>query len=166
MNNLSIIVARGKNNEIGRDNTLIWHLPDDLKFFRSKTNGKTIVMGYNTFKSLPHMLPNRNHVVLTHKNITIEKYNENNEIEKTVEIKNKNDVNKLFEICDKISLDQDETTENLWIKSDIVVNLQNGLTLFLQEGLDDYCFYKTEDISCTIKTPEGLLDFVNNALKD
>lgn len=100
------------------------------------------------------------------KNITIEKYNENNEIEKTVEIKNKNDVNKLFEICDKISLDQDETTENLWIKSDIVVNLQNGLTLFLQEGLDDYCFYKTEDISCTIKTPEGLLDFVNNALKD
>ena len=72
MNNLSIIVARGKNNEIGRDNTLIWHLPDDLKFFRIKTNGKTIVMGYNTFKSLPHMLPNRNHVVLTHKNISIE----------------------------------------------------------------------------------------------
>lgn len=72
MNNLSIIVARGKNNEIGRNNTLIWHLPDDLKFFKSKTNGKTIVMGYNTFKSLPHMLPNRNHVVLTHKDITIE----------------------------------------------------------------------------------------------
>ncbi|MGN1271506.1 MAG: hypothetical protein ACI4UX_06095 [Clostridia bacterium] len=100
------------------------------------------------------------------KNITIEKYNENNEIEKTVEIKNKNDVNKLFEICDKISLDQDETTKNLGIKTNIVVNLQNGLTLSLQEGLDDYCFYKTEDISCTIKTPEGLLDFVNNALKD
>ena len=87
-------------------------------------------------------------------------------IEKTVEIKNKNDVNKLFEICDKISLDQDETTKNLGIKTNIVVNLQNGLTLSLQEGLDDYCFYKTEDISCTIKTPEGLLDFVNNALKD
>ena len=53
MNTLTIIAAIGKNNELGYKNDLIWHLPDDLKFFKEKTTGKTIVMGYNTFLSLP-----------------------------------------------------------------------------------------------------------------
>lgn len=65
MNTLSIIAAIGKNNELGYKNDLIWHLPDDLKFFKEKTTGKTIVMGYNTFLSLPKLLPNRKHIVLS-----------------------------------------------------------------------------------------------------
>lgn len=65
MNTLTIIAAIGKNNELGYKNDLIWHLPDDLKFFREKTTGKTIVMGYNTFLSLPKLLPNRKHIVLS-----------------------------------------------------------------------------------------------------
>lgn len=61
----SIIAAIGKNRELGKNNDLIWSLPGDLKFFRNITSGHTIVMGRNTFDSLPGMLPNRKHIVLT-----------------------------------------------------------------------------------------------------
>lgn len=61
----SIIAAIGKNNELGANNKLIWDLPNDLKFFKEKTNGKTIIMGRKTFESLPRILPNRTHVVLS-----------------------------------------------------------------------------------------------------
>lgn len=62
---LSIIVATAHNNVIGKDNTLIWHLPNDLKYFKELTTGKTIIMGRKTFESLPMILPKRKHVVLT-----------------------------------------------------------------------------------------------------
>ena len=65
MKNLSLIVAIGKNNEIGKDNKLLWYIPEDLKFFKEHTTGKTILMGSNTFYSLPKLLPNRHHIVLT-----------------------------------------------------------------------------------------------------
>ena len=61
----SIIAAIGKNRELGKDNDLIWSLPGDLKFFRNTTSGHTIIMGRNTFDSLPRMLPNRKHIVLS-----------------------------------------------------------------------------------------------------
>ncbi|MDD2435529.1 MAG: dihydrofolate reductase [Bacilli bacterium] len=60
-----MIAAIGANNELGKDNKLIWSLPNDLKFFRKKTMNQIIVMGRKTFESLPKMLPNRKHVVLT-----------------------------------------------------------------------------------------------------
>jgi len=62
---LSIIVAIANNNVIGKDNSLIWHLPEDLKRFKDITTGKTIIMGRKTFESLPCILPNRHHIVLT-----------------------------------------------------------------------------------------------------
>lgn len=62
---LSMIAAVGKNNELGKDNDLIWYLPNDLKFFKNITTGKTIIMGRKTFESLPKMLPNRKHIVLS-----------------------------------------------------------------------------------------------------
>lgn len=71
MVNVSLIAAIGENNELGKENDLIWHLPGDLKFFKNITMGKDIVMGSNTFYSLPRMLPNRRHIVLTSKNIEI-----------------------------------------------------------------------------------------------
>ena len=49
---LSIIVAKAKNNVIGKDNQLIWHLPEDLKRFKELTTGHTIIMGRKTFESL------------------------------------------------------------------------------------------------------------------
>lgn len=61
---LSIIVAKASNNVIGKDNNLIWHLPEDLKRFKKLTTGHTIIMGRKTFESLGRILPNRKHVIL------------------------------------------------------------------------------------------------------
>lgn len=76
---LSIIVAVAKNNVIGKDNQLIWHLPEDLKRFKEITSGHTIIMGRKTFESLGRVLPNRKHIILCNdadlnindKNVTI-----------------------------------------------------------------------------------------------
>lgn len=65
------IAAKGKNNELGKDNTLIWHLKEDMKFFRTQTKGHTIVMGRKTFDSLPGMLPKRKHIVISRSNPTL-----------------------------------------------------------------------------------------------
>ncbi|MBK7920851.1 dihydrofolate reductase [Veillonella sp. YH-vei2232] len=62
---LALIVAVAHNRVIGKDNTLIWHLPNDLKFFKEKTTGHVIIMGRKTFESLPFLLPNREHWVIT-----------------------------------------------------------------------------------------------------
>lgn len=61
---LSIIVAKAKNNVIGKDNSLIWHLPEDLKRFKTLTTGHNIIMGRRTFESLGRVLPSRYHVIL------------------------------------------------------------------------------------------------------
>lgn len=60
-----IIAAIAKNNALGKDNQLIWHLPADLKRFKSITSGQTVVMGRKTFESLGKALPNRKNVVIT-----------------------------------------------------------------------------------------------------
>ena len=62
---LSIIVAVAANGVIGKDNQLIWHLSDDLKWFKKCTMGKPIIMGRKTFESLPGLLPGRTHFVLS-----------------------------------------------------------------------------------------------------
>lgn len=72
MAKLIIIAAIGKNRELGKDNGLIWRFKEDMKFFKENTIGHKIVMGYNTFKSLPRLLPERSHIVLTHQDLNIE----------------------------------------------------------------------------------------------
>ena len=62
---LSIIVAKAKNNIIGKDNKMIWHLPEDLKHFKELTTGHTIIMGRKTFESLGKPLPNRKHIIFS-----------------------------------------------------------------------------------------------------
>lgn len=62
---ITIIAAVGKNRELGKNGDLIWHIPEDLKYFKEKTMGKTIIMGKNTFNSLPKLLPGRKHVILS-----------------------------------------------------------------------------------------------------
>lgn len=65
---LTIIVAAGEDNAIGKDNDLIWHLKDDLKHFKKLTSGHHIIMGRKTFESFPKPLPNRTHIVITRQN--------------------------------------------------------------------------------------------------
>ena len=62
---LSLIVAKAKNNTIGKDNHLLWHIPDDLRRFKERTTGHTIIMGRKTFESLEKVLPNRKHVIFS-----------------------------------------------------------------------------------------------------
>lgn len=68
MPRLALIAAMGRNHVIGRDNQLPWHLPEDLKYFRSMTWGKPIVMGRKTFDSLGRPLPGRTNIVITGQN--------------------------------------------------------------------------------------------------
>jgi len=64
---LSLIVATTKEGVIGKEGTLIWRIPTDLKYFKKMTMGKKMIMGRKTFESLPGILPGREHIVLTRK---------------------------------------------------------------------------------------------------
>ena len=66
MKTFSIIVAIAENNAIGKNNQLLWHIPDDLKRFKKITTGHPVIMGKNTYLSLPvRPLPNRTNIILT-----------------------------------------------------------------------------------------------------
>ena len=65
---LTIIAAASENNALGKDNQLVWHLPDDFKRFKSLTSEHYIVMGRKTFESFPKPLPNRTHIIITRQN--------------------------------------------------------------------------------------------------
>ncbi|MCA9364720.1 MAG: dihydrofolate reductase [Candidatus Moranbacteria bacterium] len=67
MNNpkVSIVAAIGKNRELGKDNSLLWQIPEDLKRFKRLTSGHVIVMGEKTFHSIGRPLPHRTNVVLS-----------------------------------------------------------------------------------------------------
>lgn len=65
---ISIIVAVAENNVIGKDNSLIWKLPADMKYFKDKTNGHCIITGRKNYESIPEKfrpLPNRTNIVIT-----------------------------------------------------------------------------------------------------
>lgn len=62
---ITMIAAAAENNALGKDNDLVWHLPDDFKRFKKLTTGHHILMGRKTFESFPKLLPNRVHVVIT-----------------------------------------------------------------------------------------------------
>ena len=65
---ITIVVAMGKNREIGVDNQLLWHLPKDLKHFKELTSGHPIIMGRKTYESIGKPLPNRTNIVISRKN--------------------------------------------------------------------------------------------------
>ncbi len=62
---ISIIAAIGKNRELGKDNKLLWSLPEDMKRFREKTRNHPVIMGRKTFESIGRPLPNRLNIVVT-----------------------------------------------------------------------------------------------------
>lgn len=72
---ISVVVAIGKNRELGRDGKLLWHIPDDLKRFKELTRGHPVIMGRKTFESivgyLGGPLPERTNIVVTHQDPSI-----------------------------------------------------------------------------------------------
>lgn len=69
---LSIIAAVARNGVIGDKNTLLWHITEDMRYFRRVTSGHAVIMGRKTFDSLGRALPKRTNVVITRQNIEIE----------------------------------------------------------------------------------------------
>ena len=65
----SIIAAVGKNNELGKKGDLIFHIKEDMQFFKETTTGHTVVMGFKTWESLPKKLPNRKNIVVSFEEI-------------------------------------------------------------------------------------------------
>ena len=65
---ISLIAAIGKNGEIGKNNELIWHLKEDMQYFKRTTINHPVIMGFNTYKSIDRALPNRLNIVITKNN--------------------------------------------------------------------------------------------------
>jgi dihydrofolate reductase len=90
-NTPTIIAAIGKNNELGKDNNLIWHLPADLKRFKKLTTGHHIIMGRKTFESIGIPLPNRTTVIITRdKNYKVQGCTVVNSLDEALEVAKKN----------------------------------------------------------------------------
>ena len=62
---LSIIAAVGQNRELGKNNKLLWDIPEDMEHFRTKTRGHTVIMGRKTYESIGHALPGRPNIIIT-----------------------------------------------------------------------------------------------------
>lgn len=88
------IVAIDENFAIGKGNSMLVHLPGDLKYFKETTSGHTVVMGYNTFLSLPKgALPNRRNIVLSHKEtLELENCEIAKSISEVIEMTNQEDI--------------------------------------------------------------------------
>lgn len=83
---LSLIAAMDNNRLIGKDNTLPWHLPADLKYFKSVTMSKPILMGRKTYDSIGRPLPGRQNIVLTRGDIEIEGVSVVNSIDQAIAV--------------------------------------------------------------------------------
>lgn len=62
---ISIIAVIGQNRELGKDNKLLWHIPEDLKRFKELTSNHPVIMGRKTFQSIGKLLPNRINIIIT-----------------------------------------------------------------------------------------------------
>ena len=94
---INIIAAVDQNMGLGRNNELLAHISPDLKYFKKKTKGSTVVMGYNTYLSLPvKPLPNRKNIVLTSKNIKLPNCTVMNNIEEVLKYSNENKKENIF----------------------------------------------------------------------
>ncbi len=84
---LSAIVAAAENNAIGKDNDLLWKLPDDMRFFKTTTSGHAVIMGRKTLESFGRPLPNRENICITRsESYSADKVHVVHSIEKAIEL--------------------------------------------------------------------------------
>lgn len=91
---ISLIAAIGKNNELGKGNELLWHMPADMKHFKETTSGHSVIMGRKTYESIGRALPNRQNIVVTrNKDFSVEGVEIVNSIPEAIELtKDKSEV--------------------------------------------------------------------------
>lgn len=91
---ITLIAAVGRNYALGKDNQLLWHLPADFAHFKRLTTGHSIIMGRKTFESLPKMLPNREHIIITRQpNFVAENCQVVGSLQQAIEVAKKTDEN-------------------------------------------------------------------------
>ncbi|PJJ79602.1 dihydrofolate reductase [Mucilaginibacter auburnensis] len=83
---ITIVVAIAQNHAIGKDNKLLWHLPNDLKHFKNITTGGTVIMGRKTYDSVGKPLPNRRNIIITRQKINIEGCEVVNSLDEAVDL--------------------------------------------------------------------------------
>lgn len=134
--NISIIVAMSDNRVIGINNSLPWHLPDDLANFKRLTSGKTIIMGRKTYESLPGILPNRKHIVLTNsENYQPDRCKIVNSIDRAIELcKNEDEI---FFIGGSVVFQESLRLANKIYLTQVHVELV-GDTFFPEFNMDDW----------------------------
>lgn len=149
---ISLIAAIGKNNELGKNNGLIWNLPGDLKFFREITTNHTVIMGLNTYNSIGKALPNRKNIVLTDdlKKVTNENVIKYDNIDLLIqnELNNKDEYfiiggaslyNYFYKIADKMYLtlidEEDEEADTYFPKIDFSLWKQKVLKECEENGI-------------------------------
>ncbi len=91
---ISLIASIGKNRELGKNNKLLFDIPEDMKSFREKTRGHVVIMGRKTYESIGRPLPNRTNIVIT-KNLELK--TENSEVEFAGSIEEALEIAKGFE---------------------------------------------------------------------
>ena len=99
--------------------------------------------------------------------IKLERFDEDYNLERTIEIKKKKQIDEIKEICNNLSLEQYEELQNLGISNDVKLDLGDGKFLMIQLDLPEYCYYEDADSNTklVIKMPEGLLEKVNQILE-
>ncbi|NQY20803.1 MAG: dihydrofolate reductase [Campylobacteraceae bacterium] len=95
---ISMIVAYGKNREIGLDNKMLWHISEDFKNFKTITSGHHILMGRKTFQSIGKPLPNRTSIVLSNSGFTFDGVHTFNDIQKAIDFAKDSGEKELFVI--------------------------------------------------------------------
>lgn len=98
--------------------------------------------------------------------IIIEKYNENFEVEKTIEITDEKQIKEITKICENPSLEQDDVSISLGIKNEVKVDFGNGRFFMIQLDIPEYCHYEDLNTKLRIKMPDGLLEKVNEILAE
>jgi dihydrofolate reductase len=157
---VSLIVATSLNNAIGKDNKMLWHLPEDFKYFKNTTWGMPIIMGRKTFESIGKALPGRTNIVITNnKNWHAENVEVVHTIEDAITLAKKTNATEIFitggaeiykqsiSIADKIyitkvntNIDGDtffpEIDENIWFKTfekNILADDKNAFDMSFQQ---------------------------------
>ena len=152
--NINIIAAIGENNELGKDNKLIWRMPKDLRFFKEMTMGQIVVMGRKTFESLPTRLPGRSKIVISSKRIDLYAdaicYQDPSEIlvdfendERDIFIIGGESIYKLFlPVADNMYLTEIQETDPYADAYFPIFDKSEWNTINLENGVDNGHFYK------------------------
>ena len=94
---ISLIVAAAENNAIGKSNAMLWHLPEDLKFFKNTTWGMPVIMGRKTFEAVGKPLPGRTNIIITsNENWQAENTITTTSIEDAIKVANETNAKEIF----------------------------------------------------------------------